>query len=170
MQVGLPLLPYLSSHHIPSNLVIISHHLINGFLTTSFRHQVLAKCVLLQFERWACERKDRSKSENKMHRKKDFCLKHRYNLPKWLLVLIMVCLERDLQRVQTIWHSSLIMEFWMNNVLRMQENNGCEVLHLFLQHLGLLPLTCSVLKKKIWLTQDTRSSVVLHQFLFWKYH
>lgn len=63
-------------------------------------------------------------------------------------VLIMVCLERDLQRVQTIWHSSLIMEFWMNNVLRMQENNGCEVLHLFLQHLGLLPLTCSVLKKK----------------------
>lgn len=36
----------------------------------------------------------------------------------------------------------------MNNVLRMQGNNGCEVLHLFLQHLGLLPLTCSVFKKK----------------------
>lgn len=34
----------------------------------------------------------------------------------------------------------------MNNVLRMQGNNGCEVLHLFLQRLRLLPLTCSVFK------------------------
>jgi len=38
------------------------------------------------------------------------------------------------------------MEFWMNNVLHMQGNNGCEVLHLFLQHLCLLPLTCNVFK------------------------
>lgn len=107
------------------------------------------KVSLWAFERWACERKDSSKSENKMHRKKDFCLKHRYNLPKWLLILFWLWyVWRDLQRVQTIWHSSLIMEFWMNNVLRMQGNNGCEVLHLFLQQLGLLPLTCSVFLKK----------------------
>lgn len=38
------------------------------------------------------------------------------------------------------------MEFWMNNALRMQGNNGCEVLHLFLQRLRLLPLRCSVFK------------------------
>lgn len=38
------------------------------------------------------------------------------------------------------------MEFWMNNALCMQGNNSCEVLHLFLQRLRLLPLTCSVFK------------------------
>lgn len=30
--------------------------------------------------------------------------------------------------LQTVRHSSLIMEFWMNNVLHMQGNNGCEIL------------------------------------------
>ena len=34
----------------------------------------------------------------------------------------------------------------MNNVLRLQGNNGCEVLHLFLQRMRLLPLTSSVFK------------------------
>ena len=71
--------------------------------------------------------------------------KNRYNLLEWLLILLWLWYVWR-AALQTVWHSSLIMEFWMNNVLRMQGNNGCEVLHLFLQRLRLLPLRCSVFK------------------------
>lgn len=75
--------------------------------------------------------------------KQIFSLKNRYNLLKWLLILLWLWYVWR-AALQTVWHSSLIMEFWMNNVLCMHGNNGCEVLHLFLQHVRLLPLTCSL--------------------------